>query len=119
MMIRLVLVSLSGRWLQEYLRAGAGPTLETEAGSFIKESSSPEAGGNQPTDIHQDPPFGWRVTVFKSLSCTHHLLCRKQSCVLGKAGIRIISIIRVRTARLRGRYRRSQHQPEAESEPLA
>lgn len=117
MMISLVLVSLGRRWLQEYLRAGAGPTLETEASSFRKESPSPEARATSSRTftkvLHLDG-----VADFKSLSCTHRLLCQKQSRVLGKAGLRVVFIIQVRTARLRGRYPRPQHQREAESEPL-
>lgn len=48
----------------------------------------------------------------------HHPLHSKQSCVLGRAGLSVISMIQVRTVRLRGKNPRPQHQREVESEPL-
>lgn len=99
MMISLVLVSLGRRGLQEYLRAGAGPTLETEASSFRKESPSPEARGDQLTDVHQGPPFGRRVSFQIAVMHTPSTLPK--------------TIPRVRQSRPPGHFHHSSEDSEA------
>lgn len=101
-----------GGGFRKTLEQGQAPPMRLR--KLLHKGKFPQGGQWQPApDTH---PRLRGVSQFERH--THHLLHSKQSCVLGRAGLSVISVIQVRTVRLRGKNPRPQHQREVGSEPL-